>query len=434
MPKLLVTSALPYANGRVHLGHLAGAYLPADIYVRWQRIKGVDVRFVCGSDEHGVPITLSALKRGLSPQQVVDENHEANGAAFSAAGIQFDIWSRTSSPVHHALTNEFFTRLFDKGYIEKRLSQQLYSEKLKMFLPDRYVVGECPNCHNPNARGDECEVCGSSYEVTELLHPRVAIEGDGSTPVLKDTYHWYLRLDAFEERLKHFVDSHDESSPAPWRANAQREARSMLKRGLKPRAITRDTNWGVEIPLNDPDTQGKRMYVWFDAPIGYVTFTQQYFAAHGKLEDWKDFWQNPDCAIINFIGKDNIVFHAIIWPAMLMGVNDATKAGERPYQLVSQVVANEFLKFGGEKASKSRGNAVEISEFVSQYGSEALRFYLSINAPENSDSSFTWEDFFQRYNGELADILGNFVHRMMTFAVNKLGGVVPDGGSPSAAA
>ena len=427
MKKLLVTSALPYANGRVHLGHLAGAYLPADTYVRWQRMKGLDVRFVCGSDEHGVPITLSALKRGITPQQVVDENHEANGAAFAAADVKFDIWSRTSSPEHHALTQDFFKRLYAKGYIEKRLSQQLYSEKLKMFLPDRYVVGECPVCHHPDARGDECESCGSSYEVTELIKPRVAIDGDGSTPILKDTYHWYLKLDAFEERLKTWVDTHAENGAEPWRANAQRESRAMLKRGLHARAITRDTNWGVKIPLDDPDTEGKRFYVWFDAPIGYVTFTQQLFAREGHPDAWKDFWQNPDCPVMNFIGKDNIVFHTIIWPAMLMGVNDAVPPGERPYKLVSQVVANEFLKFGADKFSKSRGNAIEIGEFATKYGTEALRYYLTAIAPESADSAFTWEDFQQRYNGELADVLGNFVHRVVTFSVNKLSATVPEG-------
>ncbi|MEI6235815.1 MAG: methionine--tRNA ligase [Planctomycetota bacterium] len=426
MKKMLVTSALPYANGRVHLGHLAGAYLPADIYTRWQRLKGVDVRFVCGSDEHGVPITLSALKRGITPQQVVDENHEANGLAFAAADVQFDIWSRTSSPEHHVLTQSFFKRLYEKGYIEKRMSQQLYSEKLKMFLPDRYVVGECPICHNPDARGDECEACGATYEVTELLKPRVAIDGDGSTPILKDTYHWYLKLDAFEERLKTFIDSHVEGSPEAWRANAQRESRAMLKRGLRARAITRDTSWGVSIPLDDPDTEGKKFYVWFDAPIGYVTFTQQLFAREGNPDGWKDFWQNPDCRVLNFIGKDNIQFHTIIWPSMLMGVNDNVPANEKPYNLVTQVVANEFLKFGVDKFSKSRGNAIEIGDFATKYGSESLRYFLTAIAPESSDSSFTWEDFQQRYNGELADILGNYIHRVVTFSVNKLNATIPD--------
>lgn len=430
--KLLVTSALPYANGRVHLGHLAGAYLPADIYVRAQRMKGLDVRYICGSDEHGVPITLSALKRGITPQQVVDENHEANGKAFEAAGVHFDIWGRTSSPEHHTLTQAFFTRLHKAGYIEKRLTNQLYSEKSKMFLPDRYVEGECPLCGHPGARGDQCDNCGGTYEVTELKNPRVAIDGDGSTPVLRETAHWFLKLEAFAERLSAWVDTHGEDKPKAWRLNALREARGWLKRGLRARAITRDTTWGVEIPLDDPDTQGKRLYVWFDAPIGYVTFTQQLLAREcGEIKgdcplpDWKDYWQNPDCPIVNFIGKDNIPFHAITWPAMQLGVNDAVPTGERPYQLVSQVVANEFLNFGEDKFSKSRGNVIEISEFVEKHGSEALRFYLTTIAPESADSAFTWEDFIQRYNGELADILGNYVHRVVTFAVNKFSAVVP---------
>lgn len=429
MKKVLVTSALPYANGRVHLGHLAGAYLPADVYVRWLRLKGCDVRFICGSDEHGVPITLTALKRGITPQQVVDEYHALNGAAFEAADVKFDIWGRTSSPEHHSLTQEFFKRLHAKGYIEKRETQQLYSEKSKMFLPDRYVEGTCPICGEEGARGDQCDKCGGTYEVTELKNPRVAIEGDGSTPVLKKTSHWFLKLDAFNDRLKTFVASHSESGNEPWRLNAQREATGWLKRGLQPRAITRDTGWGVEIPLDDPEASGKRLYVWFDAPIGYVTFTQQLFAREGNPDGWKDFWQNPDCPIVNFIGKDNIPFHAITWPAMQLGANEAAPPGEKPYQLVSQVVANEFLNFGADKFSKSRGNIIEIGWFVEKYGSEALRYYLNAVAPESNDSTFTWEDFLQRYNGELADIIGNYVHRVLTFAVNKLGGKVPDAGA-----
>lgn len=431
--KLLVTSALPYANGRVHLGHLAGAYLPADIYVRAQRMKGVDVRFICGSDEHGVPITLSALKRGITPQQVVDENHEANGKAFEAADVKFDVWGRTSSPLHHALTQEFFTRLHKAGYIEKRVTQQLYSEKSKMFLPDRYVIGNCPICDDPEARGDQCDKCGGTYEVTELKNPRVAIEGDGSTPVLRETAHWFLKLEAFSERLSAWVETHAEGKPHPWRVNALREARGWLKRGLRARAITRDTTWGVQIPLDDPDTQGKRLYVWFDAPIGYVTFTQQLLAQECSeikgdcpLPDWKDFWQSPDCPIINFIGKDNIPFHAITWPAMQLGVNELIPPGERPYQLVSHIVANEFLTtHTGNKIAKRTGTAIEIADFVQDHGSEALRYYLTAIAPEGADSLFTEQDFIQRYNGELADILGNFVHRVLTFAVNKFSAVIP---------
>ena len=429
MKKYLVTSALPYANGRVHIGHLAGAYLPADIYVRWLRLKGHEVRFICGSDEHGVPITLTALKRKSTPQAVVDEFHTANGEAFKAAGLQFDIWGRTSSPEHHALSQQLFTRLYSRGYIEKRVTQQLYSEKSQMFLPDRYVEGECPFCHDPNARGDQCDKCGHTYEAIELLKPRVAIEGDGSTPVLKSTAHWFLKLDAFSDRLKAWVATHAEGTAQPWRINAQREASSWLQRGLVPRAITRDTAWGVEIPLSDPDAQGKRLYVWFDAPIGYVTFTQQLFAREGTPERWKEFWQNPECEIVNFIGKDNIPFHAITWPAMQIGANEAVPPGEAPYELVSQVVSNEFLNLGEGKFSKSRGNVIEIGDFAAKYGSEALRYYLTAVAPESNDSTFTWADFMLRYNGELADILGNYVHRVLTFSVNKLGGRVPEPGA-----
>ena len=429
MKKVLVTSALPYANGKVHLGHLAGAYLPADICVRWLRLKGCEVCFICGSDEHGVPITLTAMKRGLTPQQVVDEYHALNGAAFEAANVIFDIWGRTSSPEHHAVSQDFFTRLYKNGYIEKRQTQQLYSEKSRMFLPDRYVEGTCPLCGDQNARGDQCDKCGGTYEVTELKNPRVAIEGDGSTPLLKATAHWFLKLDLFAGRLKGLVEAHGASSPSPWRLNSQREASGWLKRGLQGRAITRDTIWGVNIPLDDPDVEGKRLYVWFDAPIGYVTFTQQYFARKGNAEGWKDFWQNPDCPIYHFIGKDNIPFHAITFPAMLMGVSEGLAPGERPYQLPAQVVANEFLNFGADKFSKSRGNLIEIEWFVQKYGCEALLYYLTAVAPEGNDSTFTWGDFMQRYNGELADILGNFVHRVLTFTVSKLAGKVPEPGS-----
>ncbi|HEY3324311.1 MAG TPA: methionine--tRNA ligase [Planctomycetota bacterium] len=428
MKRYLVTSALPYANGKVHLGHLAGAYLPADIYVRWLRLKGADVRFICGSDEHGVPITLSALKRGVSPQQVVDEYHVLNGAAFAAADVVFDIWGRTSSVEHHHLTQQIFRRLHAKGYIDKRTTQQLYSEKSKMFLPDRYVEGTCPICGYENARGDQCDKCGGTYEVTELKNPRVAIEGDGSTPVLKSTAHWFLRLDLLEDKLKKFVEAHSGTGPDAWRLNAQREATGWLKRGLQPRCITRDTLWGVKIPLDDPEAENKRIYVWFDAPIGYTTFTQQFFARLGEPEKWKEYWQSPDCSIIHFIGKDNIPFHAITFPAVLMGANEQVPPAERPYELVSQVVANEFLNFGADKFSKSRGNIIEIGWFAERYGSEALRYYLTAVAPESNDSTFTWEDFLQRYNGELADILGNFVHRVLKFTETKFGGKIPDPG------
>jgi len=425
--KILVTAALPYANGRVHLGHLAGAYLPADIFVRWRRLKGDDAVFICGSDEHGVPITLSALKKKCSPQDIVDEFHALNGAAFAAAGVQFDIWGRTSSPEHHALSQEFFTKLLAKGYIDTREIEQYYSEQSKMFLPDRYVEGVCPHCGNAQARGDQCDACGGTYEVTELKEPRCALPGDTSKPVLKPTKHWFLRLDKFQQGLEAFVAQHKDGAQA-WRANAQRGAEGWLKSGLRARCITRDTEWGVKIPLNEPGIEGKRLYVWFDAPIGYVTFTQQLFAQRGNADGWRDYWQNPECPIYNFIGKDNIPFHAITWPAMELGYNDAAGGG-KPYQLATQVVANEFLNFGADKFSKSRGNLIELGWFVEKIGAEPLRYYLNSIAPEDNDSAFTWEDFLRKYNGELADVIGNFVHRSVTFTHKYFESVIPTGGA-----
>ena len=423
MGKVLITAALPYANGRVHLGHLAGAYLPADTYARWRRLKGDDVVFVCGSDEHGVPITLSALKQKCSPQQVVDEFHKANGEAFASANIMFDIWGRTSSPAHHALAQDFFTKLLNKGYIDKREIMQYFSAKSKMFLPDRYVEGECPRCGHPDARGDQCDACGGTYEVTELKNPRCALPGDASTPELKPTSHWFLKLDAFQTRLEQYLAAHH-AGASPWRANTLRGAEGWLKMGLKPRCITRDTEWGVKIPLDETGLEGKRLYVWFDAPIGYVSFTQQLFAQRGQPEAWREYWQNPECSIYNFIGKDNIPFHAITWPAMELGYNDA---GGPPYQLSMQVVANEFLNFGADKFSKSRGNSIELGWFAQKFGADPLRYYLTANAPEDSDSAFTWEDFLRRYNGELADVLGNFVHRTLTFTHKYFEAHVPEG-------
>ncbi|MBI3828162.1 MAG: methionine--tRNA ligase [Planctomycetes bacterium] len=427
MGKVLVTAALPYANGRVHLGHLAGAYLPADTYVRWRRLKGDDVVFICGSDEHGVPITLSALKRKCSPQEVVDEFHKANGAAFAAAGVAFDIWGRTSSPEHHALSQDFFAKLLSKGYIDRREIQQYYSEKSKMFLPDRYVEGTCPHCGNERARGDECENCQKPYEVTDLKNPRSALPGDDSAPVLKATSHWFLRLDTFQPRLERYVAAHGEGQSEAWRNNTLRGAEGWLKLGLRARCITRDTEWGVKIPLSEPGIDGKRLYVWFDAPIGYVTFTQQLFAQRGNPEGWREYWQNPACPIYNFIGKDNIPFHAITWPAMEFGYNDAAADGNK-YEIASQVVANEFLNFGADKFSKSRGNLIEIGWFVEKYGAESLRYYLTAVAPEENDSTFTWEDYARRYNGELADVLGNFVHRTLTFTHKYFDAKIPEGG------
>ncbi|MEM7166530.1 MAG: methionine--tRNA ligase [Planctomycetota bacterium] len=428
MAKVLVTSALPYANGRAHLGHMAGAYLPADIYVRWRRLRGDDVVFICGSDSHGVPITLNAVERGCTPKEVVDENHAANGAAFEQANIIFDYWGRTDCPQHAALTQEFFRALADGGYIDDGEIEQYYSEVSEMFLPDRYVEGTCPRCGSDSARGDQCDNCGSTYEVTDLIDPRSALPGDNSTPVLKPTLHWFLRLDKLQGAMEEYIDSR-----SGWRPAVVGTARGWLKMkspdgavGLRPRCITRDTEWGVEIPIEGDQVVGKRLYVWFDAPIGYVTFTQQLFAQRGDPDGWRDYWLNPDCEIYNFIGKDNTPFHAVTFPAMQWGVNQS-QPSDTQYQLATEVVASEYLNFGGEKGSKSKGNAVQIGDFVARFGAEPLRYYITSILPEENDSSFTWDEFAHRYNGELADVLGNFVHRAMTFAHKYYDGKVPDG-------
>jgi methionyl-tRNA synthetase len=419
--RTLVTSALPYANGRIHIGHLAGAYLPADTYVRFLRMRGEEVIYVCGSDEHGVPITLRALEEGTTPQAVIDRFHSENEAAFRAAGIEFDIYGRTSWPEHHRLTAEFFRKLEAGGYIEKRKIQQYYSEKLAMFLPDRYVEGTCPKCGAANARGDQCDACGTSYEVTDLIDPRSAVPNDGSTPVLRDSQHWFLRLDRFQDQLATWLDG-----KVDWRPNTRGTALGWLREGLRARCVTRDTEWGVEIPVEDPDRVGKRIYVWFDAPIGYVTNTRVWGERRGEPEAWERYWKSPDTRILHFIGKDNIPFHAIIFPAMLLGQGD--------YTLPDFVVANEYLNFlrAGEAAavkfSKSRGTVVEVGYFVETFGADRLRYYLTSIAPETSDSEFSWIDFLHRTNGELADVLGNFVHRTLSFAMKHFAGTVPPAG------
>jgi methionyl-tRNA synthetase len=419
--RTLVTSALPYANGRIHIGHLAGAYLPADTYVRYLRMKGEDVLFVCGSDEHGVPITLRALEEKVTPRDVIDRFHNENEAAFRVAGVSFDIYGRTSWPEHHALTREFFLNLLAGGYIEKRTIQQYFSEKMKMFLPDRYVEGICPKCGHGSARGDQCDACGATYEVTELTEPRSTVPGDGSTPVLKDTVHWFLLLDRFQEQLSGMLEQHGD-----WRANTRGTALGWLREGLRARCVTRDTEWGVPIPLDDPDAQGKCVYVWFDAPIGYVTNTRAWAIAQGKPDAWERYWKDPESRIVHFIGKDNIPFHAIIFPAMLLGQGD--------YTMPDAVVANEYLNFrqageaAAEKFSKSRGTVVEVGFFVDTFGADRLRYYLTAVAPETSDSEFSWIDFMHRTNGEIADVFGNFVHRTLSFAVKNFDARVPPEG------
>jgi len=420
--RTLVTSALPYANGRIHIGHLAGAYLPADIYVRYLRMRGEDVVFVCGSDEHGVPITLRALSENTTPQAVIDRFHGENEAAFRAVGMSFDIYGRTSWPEHHRLTQDFFRRLDANGLIEKRTIQQYFSEKMKMFLPDRYVEGTCPRCGNHDARGDQCDACGASYEVTELGEPRSAVPGDGTPPALRETMHWFLRLDLSQARLAGWLEAKTD-----WRANTRGTALSWLREGLRARCVTRDTEWGVKIPLEDPEAEGKRIYVWFDAPIGYVTNTQVWAARRGEPELWRRYWQDPESRIVHFIGKDNIPFHAIIFPAMLLGQGD--------YTLPDVVVANEYLNFmrAGEAAavkfSKSRGTVVEVGWFVEKFGADRLRYYLTSIAPEGADAEFSWNDFLHRTNGETADVLGNFVHRTLSFAVKNCEARVPPAGA-----
>ncbi len=420
--RTLVTSALPYANGRIHIGHLAGAYLPADTYVRYLRMRGDDVVFICGSDEHGVPITLRALEEGTSPQAVIDRFHQENEAAFAAVGVSFDIYGRTSWPEHHRLTQEFFRQLDAGGYIEKQRIQQYFSEKMGMFLPDRYVEGTCPRCASTDARGDQCDACGASYEVTELGSPRSAVPGDGSTPVLRETQHWFLRLDRFQDTLTRWLEGKSD-----WRSNTRGTALSWLREGLRPRCVTRDTEWGVRIPVDDPEATGKRIYVWFDAPIGYVTNTQVWAQRRGKPDAWREYWQDPATRLIHFIGKDNIPFHAIIFPAMLLGQGN--------YILPDVVVANEYLNFlrAGEAAavkfSKSRKTVVEVGAIAEMYGADRVRYYLTAIAPEGADAEFSWNDFLHRTNGETADVLGNFIHRTLSFAAKNLEGRVPAAGA-----
>jgi methionyl-tRNA synthetase len=415
--RTLVTSALPYANGHVHVGHLAGAYLPPDIYVRYLRARGEEVLFVSGSDEHGVPITLRARQEGKTPNEVIDVFHPANAEAFARAGVAFDAYGRTSWPLHVEFTHKFFRRLFDEGHIVKKSIQQFYSEKSKMFLPDRYVVGTCPNadCGNPGARGDQCDKCTRTYEAHELVDPRTNLPDDDSTPVLRDTDHWFLKLADFSDALSAWLDGRES-----WRNNALNTAREWLKQGLHERCITRDTDWGVPIPLDDPDAPGKRIYVWFDAPIGYITNTAQYCRDAGDPEGWRRWWCDAETRLLHFIGKDNIPFHAVIFPAMLHGQGD--------HILPDNVVANEYLNFKGMKISKSDGTMVELSAILDCVPADPLRYYLTAIAPEGKDTDFFWEDLQARNNGELADTLGNFVNRGFKFAEKYFENRVPAAG------
>ncbi|MBK9935667.1 MAG: methionine--tRNA ligase [Cytophagaceae bacterium] len=407
-----VTAALIYANGPIHIGHLAGCYLPADIYVRYLRLKGKNVAFISGTDEHGVPITIKAKKEGTTPQAVVDKYYGIIKDSFEQFGISFDIYSRTSNPVHHETSQEIFKTLYDKGYFDEVETEQYFDESAQTFLADRYIVGECPNCHNPDAYGDQCEKCGSTLSPTDLINPRSSLSGN--KPVMKATKNWYLPLDRMQPEIEKYVNSHPE-----WKPNVFGQCQSWLKQGLQPRAMTRDLDWGVKVPL--PDTEGKVLYVWFDAPIGYISMTKEWAAANGK--NWEEYWKNEDTKLVHFIGKDNIVFHCIIFPATLMA--------EGSFILPDNVPANEFMNLENDKISTSRNWAVWLHEYLEEFPGkqDVLRYALAANAPESKDNDFTWKDFQTKNNSELVGIFGNFVNRTVVLTQKFYEGKVPEKGA-----
>ncbi len=410
--RTLVTSALPYANGPVHIGHLAGVYVPADIYVRYLRLKGEEVMFIGGSDEHGVPITIKARREGVSPQDIVDRYHSLIKQSFEEFGISFDIYSRTTSAQHSQTASAFFKTLYDKGEFITQTSMQYYDEEAKTFLADRYIVGECPHCHAQGAYGDQCEKCGSSLSPDELLHPKSAISG--SPLVKRETKHWYLPLDKHEAWLRHWIlEEHQE-----WRPNVYGQCKSWLDQGLKPRAVSRDLDWGIPLPI--AGAEGKVLYVWFDAPIGYISNTQELCAMQpNKFGNWEKWWKDEDTRLIHFIGKDNIVFHCIVFPAMLKA--------EGSYILPDNVPSNEFLNLEGDKISTSRNWAVWLHEYLRDFPGkqDVLRYVLTANAPETKDNDFTWSDFQARNNNELVAIFGNFINRAMVLTHKYFEGKVP---------
>jgi methionyl-tRNA synthetase len=402
-----VTSALPYANGPVHIGHLAGVYVPADIYVRYLRMRGRDVIFIGGSDEHGVPITIKARDLGTTPQAIVDKFHALIRDSFADFGISFDIYARTSDPIHHETSSAFFRKLYEEGKFIEKSSEQYFDEEAGQFLADRYITGTCPHCKNERAYGDQCESCGTSLSPEELIQPRSTLSG--AAPVLRETRHWYLPLNEYEPWLRQWIlDGHKED----WRANVYGQCKSWIDQGLQPRAVTRDLDWGVKVPVEGAD--GKVLYVWFDAPIGYISATRE------LTEDWETWWKDPESRLIHFIGKDNIVFHCIIFPAMLKA--------EGTYILPDNVPANEFLNLEGDKISTSRNWAVWLHEYLEAFPGkqDVLRYVLTANAPETKDNDFTWKDFQARNNNELLAILGNFVNRTVVLTHKFFGGTVPE--------
>jgi methionyl-tRNA synthetase len=419
-----VTAALPYTNGPVHIGHLAGVYVPADIYVRYLRSRGKNVVFICGSDEHGVPITLKAKKEGVTPQQVVDKYHHIIGDSFRDFGVSFNIYHRTSSQTHHETAAGFFKNLYDKGVFTEEVTEQYFDEKANQFLADRYITGTCPNCGNENAYGDQCEKCGTSLSPTELINPKSTLSGD--KPVLKATRNWFLPLDKMQPQVEAYIDSHKE-----WRPTVFGQCKSWLNGGLQPRAMTRDLDWGVHVPVEG--AEGKVLYVWFDAPIGYISATKDLFNAElsgQKKEDyyfneplkpegsWEDYWKSDDTKLVHFIGKDNIVFHCIIFPAMLMAHGE--------YALADNVPANEFLNLEGDKISTSRNWAVWLHEYLADFPDkqDVLRYVLTATAPETKDNDFTWKDFQARNNNELVAIFGNFINRVLVLSQKYFDGKV----------
>ena len=407
-----ITTALPYANGPVHIGHLAGVYVPADIYARYLRLMKEDVLLIGGSDEHGVPITIKARKEGVSPQDVVDRYHKIIKQSFQEFGISFDIYSRTTSPIHNCTASDFFKDLYDKGKFVERTSMQYYDAEAETFLADRYITGTCPHCGNEKAYGDQCEACGTSLSATDLINPKSTLSG--SEPQLKETKHWYLPLNDYEGFMREWIlEGHKE-----WKTNVYGQCKSWIEQGLQERAVTRDLDWGVKVPL--PDSEGKVLYVWFDAPIGYISNTKEL-----KPEDWEKWWKDSDTKLVHFIGKDNIVFHCIIFPAMLKAAGD--------YILPENVPANEFLNLEGDKISTSRNWAVWLHEYLKDFPGkqDVLKYVLCANAPETKDNDFTWKDFQTRNNSELVAIFGNFVNRTMVLTHKYFGGKVPAKGELS---
>jgi methionyl-tRNA synthetase len=406
--RYLVTSALPYANGPIHIGHLAGVYVPSDIYTRYLRIKGEEVVSVCGSDEHGVPITLKARNEGVTPREIVDRYHYLNKKAFEDFGIAFDIYSRTSNKIHYETASGFFLKLYQKGEFTEITSNQYFDEEAGCFLADRYILGTCPHCGNENAYGDQCEKCGTSLSPTDLIHPRSTVSG--SKPVMRETLHWYLPLDKYENWLRKWIlEDHKD-----WKVNVYGQCKSWLDQGLQPRAVSRDLDWGIPLPVEG--AKGKVLYVWFDAPIGYISATKE------LTPDWEKYWKDPETKMVHFIGKDNIVFHCIIFPAMLKA--------EGSFILPENVPANEFLNLENDKISTSRNWAVWLHEYLVDFPGkqDVLRYVLCANAPETKDNDFTWKDFQARNNNELVAILGNFVNRTLVLTINYYNGNVPERG------